>query len=211
MNGVTSLRTLPAFVVLLIGAGSLAGCVTATTAGSGVPLPNPHPAADGPVSGQGTVLQRGTEPPQLCLGAIAESYPPQCAGPEILGWDWDAVEIKESAGDVTWGAYAVFGLWDGERFELTEPAIPLALYDPMPHEPDPRLDPATPGAGDDAQLEGIHSQLVEASAFDQLSSWSENGYLWMSVIYDDGSLQEYVDERFGPDLVAIRSALTRAG
>ena len=32
----------------------------------------------------------------------------------------------------------------------------------------------------------------------------------MNVIYDDGSLQEYVDERFGPDLVAIMPAL-RAG
>ncbi len=69
---------------------------------------------------------------------------PQCSGPEIDGWDWTTIELKETASDVTWGAFAVIGFWDGERFEVTEPPIPLALYDPMPLDPDPRLDPTTP-------------------------------------------------------------------
>lgn len=198
-------RALP---VALAAVALLAGCATATPgSGDGVPLPDPNPPADRLVSGQGTVLQTGDAAPQLCLGPVAESYPPQCSGPEIDGWDWSVIELKETAGDVTWGAYAVIGFWDGERFELTEPAIPLALYDPMMPEPDPRLDPATPGAGTDEELADIQTELTDA--FEPLSSWTENGYLWVTVIYDDGSLQEYVDERYGSDLVAVVSALTR--
>ena len=176
-----------------------------------MPLPNPHPAADGEVIGEGTVIQVGDAAPQLCLGAVAESYPPQCSGPEIMGWDWASAELEETASDVTWGTFAVTGLWDGERFTITDPPIPLALYDPAQQEPDPRFDPATPGAGTEAETEEIHTQLLESQAFDELSSWSQNGYLFVNVIYDDGSLQEYVDERFGPDLVAIIPALRPAG
>jgi hypothetical protein len=194
---------------LLLAITLLAGCTTTTPGSGGVPLPDPNPAADGAVRGQGTVIQVGDAEPELCLGAIAESYPPQCSGPVIEGWDWAAVELQETSGDVTWGAYAVVGLWDGERFELTEQPIPLGLYDPAAQDPDPRLDPATPGAGTEVELQGIQAELLESAAFDQLSSWNENGYLFVTVIYDDGSLQEYVDERFGPDLVAILPALSR--
>ena len=67
-------------------------------------------AAAGEVLGQGTVLQIEGQTPQLCLGAVAESYPPQCGGPEILEWDWDAVDLEETASDVTWGTYAVVAL-----------------------------------------------------------------------------------------------------
>ncbi len=199
---------LPAALSLVLAVSLLAACSPAVTpGGDGVPLPDPHPAADGPVLGQGTVIQVGDATPQLCLGAVAESYPPQCSGPEIDGWDWTSVDMKETASDVTWGAFAVTGLWDGERFTITDPPIPLALYDPAQQAPDPRFDPATPGTGTEAQTEEIHAQLLESQAFDELSSWSQNGYLFVSVIYDDGSLQEYVDERFGPDLVAILPAL----
>lgn len=199
---------LTAALPLLLLAGVIAGCApTATPGGDGVPLPNPHPAADGEVIGQGTVIQVGDTVPQLCLGAVAESFPPQCSGPEIVGWDWGSVDLEETASDVTWGTFAVTGLWDGVRFTITDPPIPLALYDPAQQEPDPRLDPATPGAGTEAETEAIHTELLELKAFDELSSWSQNGYLFVTVIYDDGSLQEYVDERFGPDLVAIIPAL----
>jgi hypothetical protein len=34
-----------------------------------------------------------------------------------------------------------------------------------------------------------------------------NGYLFVDVIYDDGSIQAWADEQFLPDTVAIRSAL----
>src|SRR4051812_24259987 len=88
-------------------------------------------AAPGEVFGQGTVIQTGDAAPQLCLGAVAESYPPQCSGPEISGWDWETIDGEESSGDVTWGAYAVTGGWDGTTFSFTS-GVMLALYDPMP-------------------------------------------------------------------------------
>jgi hypothetical protein len=45
-----------------------------------------------------------TETPEVCLGPVAESYPPQCNGPELVGWEWgdhDGMFERqgESAGD----------------------------------------------------------------------------------------------------------------
>jgi hypothetical protein len=71
----------------------------------------------------GTVLQKVTGRPELCLGAIALSYPPQCGGPVVVGWDWDAIEGEESANGVRWVEAAVRGRYDaaGKAFTLTAP------------------------------------------------------------------------------------------
>lgn len=69
-----------------------------------------------------TVLADEDHGPQLC-GTVADSYPPQCSGPAVVGWDWDSVEA-ESAASTRWGNYQLVGTWDGERFTLTEPATP---------------------------------------------------------------------------------------
>ncbi len=92
------------------------------------------PAAPGSVMGQGTVLQAGEALPRFCLGGVQESYPPQCTGPELLGWDWDQVQQSERASGVTWGTFAVTGTWNGIRFTPTTAPIPLSLYDAMPFE-----------------------------------------------------------------------------
>jgi hypothetical protein len=206
-------------VAALLAAASaialLAGCAEApaatpgsdegaTSSGIGVVI-----AAPGEVAGQGTVIQVGDSAPQLCLGPVAESYPPQCSGPEIAGWDWDAVEGEESSGDVTWGAYALTGGWDGTTFDVTS-SIMLALYDPMPFV-DPLLDPENAGDSTQADLERIQAELHESAPFVVLSSWIENGYVFANVIYDDGSLQAWADERYLPDVVAIRPALRDIG
>lgn len=70
-----------------------------------------------------TVLESPGHGPQLCH-AVAESYPPQCSGPDVVGWDWAAVEGEETASGTTWGVYEVTGTWDGTRLTLTEPAGP---------------------------------------------------------------------------------------
>lgn len=206
-------------VAALLAAASaialLAGCAEApaatpgsdggaTSSGIGVAI-----AAPGEVAGQGTVIQVGDSAPQLCLGPVAESYPPQCSGPEIAGWDWDAVEGEESSGDVTWGAYALTGGWDGTTFDVTS-SIMLALYDPMPFV-DPLLVPENAGDSTQADLERIQAELHESAPFVVLSSWIENGYVFANVIYDDGSLQAWADERYLPDVVAIRPALRDIG
>ena len=187
----------------------LAACATgpggSPTPTDTVELPAGAIAAPGQVVGQGTVIQTGDTPPQFCLGPVMESYPPQCSGPELLGWDWDAVEGEEAAGDVTFGAFAVWGTWDGSVFTATE-SVMLALYDPMPFV-DPLLDPENAGDTAEADLTRIQDELTETKPFPFLSAGQMNGYLFVDVIYDDGSIQEWVDHTYLPDTVAIRSAL----
>lgn len=203
------------FVVpVLASALLLAGCAT----GPGGQPQNTTPsfpdldaiAAPGEVQGQGTVIQVGDASPQLCLGAIAESYPPQCSGPAIDGWDWDSVEgTFESSADVTWGAYVVTGTWDGTRFGATS-AMTLALYDPMPTV-DPQMDPDNAGDTDPAELQRIQAEIDENAPFTVLTSSVENGYVFVRVIYDDGSIQAWADDEYLPDAVAIRPALRDIG
>ena len=62
-----------------------------------------------------TVLENETHGPQLCY-SVADSYPPQCTGPDMVGWEWTAVDGEESVGGVTWiEQVTVTGTWDGER------------------------------------------------------------------------------------------------
>ncbi len=82
-----------------------------------------------------TVLEAGGRGPQLCH-AVAESYPPQCGGPEIVGWDWDAVDGEESAGGTTWIDAVVTGTWDGERFTVTRTVEPPSAWSEPPPDPD---------------------------------------------------------------------------
>ncbi|MEO8263439.1 MAG: hypothetical protein ABI566_12800 [Pseudolysinimonas sp.] len=166
-------------------------------------------AAPGEVQGQGTVIQVGDAPPQLCLGAIAESYPPQCGGPEITGWDWATAEGFETSGGVTWGAYVVTGGWDGITFSATS-SMMLALYDPMPVV-EPLLDPENAGDTDPTELERIQTELGDSAPFTVLESSIQNGYLWVRVIYDDGSIQRWANETYLPDAVVIRAALRDIG
>lgn len=192
---------------------ALSGCAGSTAPGAGSAggdapptIPTTDSAAPGEVLGQGTVLQAEGEAPMLCLGAVAESYPPQCSGPEIEGWDWDAVDGWESASGVTWGTYAVQGTWDGATFTVTQPPILLALYDPM-MVVDPFTEPANAGPSTEQELAALQDEVGNDEFVDVLSSWPENGYLFVQVIYDDGSVQRYFDERYGEDLVQVRSAL----
>lgn len=69
-----------------------------------------------------TVLSSDEHGPQLC-SYILESDPPQCEGPEVVGWDWNAVE-HESSHDTKWGDYQVDGTFTDDTFTLTEPATP---------------------------------------------------------------------------------------
>lgn len=191
----------------------LAACATPATPGdSGNVVPDGpgEPvaiAAPGEVVGQGTILQIDGEEAQFCLGPVMESYPPQCSGPVIVGWEWPDDGMFETSGEVTWGAYAVVGTWDGVEFTPTQPAIPLALYDPIRPEPDPRSLPENAGDNSDELLARAQEELSVWTDVTVLTSYPENGYVWATVYYDDGTLQAYVDEVYGPDVVVIVSAL----
>ena len=183
----------------------LTGCGAVATPGAS-PGEVPLPPASQELIGQGMVISDEDGPVMLCLGPVMESYPPQCSGPEVIGWDWEAVKLWERAGGVTWGTYAVHGTWNGETFTLTRPPTPLALYDP-PANIDPRTEPANSGAGNHAELEAVQQDLLETAGERILTSWIENGYVFVTVVYDDGTLQDSYDASYGENMVAVQSAL----
>jgi hypothetical protein len=191
---------------LALGTLLLCGCATpAASDGDPTGTTAPLPVA-GELHGQGMVRQKGAEPPQLCLGAIMESYPPQCTGPALTNWDWSKVDDEEAASGVTWGSYLVTGTWDGVQFTQTKDPIPLSLYDPAPPA-SPAPWEGTPGLGSEAQLELIQAEIFSSHESSLLGSRTTNGYLILNVFYDDGALQNEMDAKYGPKLVLVESAL----
>jgi hypothetical protein len=109
------------------------------------------PPADGKVVTRTLATVMDTGSPELCLGPVAESYPPQCRGIPLRGWDWAEHQPFETSGDVRWGQFLVVGTFDGTTMTVTR-AIPEATYDPAVLElPGP---PDEPGPTGDAGLAG---------------------------------------------------------
>lgn len=129
----------------VIAVGTLAGCgdevvppPAPEARSSSVPVPAERPtttpAAPGEVLGFAMVLDDG-DGAELCLGGQADSYPPQCGGPPLVGWDWAEHEGDfEEASGVRWGAFAVTGTFDGAAITPTE-VVPGHEYEPPPDEP----------------------------------------------------------------------------
>ena len=110
------------------------------------PAGPPSSAGGQRYSGTTTVLESAEHGPQLCLGGVAESLPPQCGGPDVVGWDWGAVDGEETAAGTTWGEYRVTGTWDGGQLTLSEPP---AVAEPAgaPPSGDAFATPCEPPAG----------------------------------------------------------------
>jgi hypothetical protein len=92
------------------------------------------------------VLQSPEHGPQLCR-EVATSYPPQCGGPDVFGWDWDAVEGEKAASGTTWGSYRVVGTWDPNRRALTTTAPAEAPPDDEPDDEGAFASPCPPPDG----------------------------------------------------------------
>jgi hypothetical protein len=211
------MRTVWAVVALL----ALAACGTegpgraADPAGnpsaSGVPaaMPAAIPAARGPVTTRQPATVMDTGSPELCLGAVAESYPPQCRGILLAGWSWrDQAGHFERVGSVRWGLFAVTGTFDGTTFNVRS-AVPAALHDPgpLPAEPRPCVDRAAADCHEPTQ-ERIAEVAEELTAVPGLLTIVPSRYaVHVDVVHDDGSLQGWADEAYGPGVVVIRSAL----
>jgi hypothetical protein len=57
----------------------------------------------------------------------------------------------------------------------------------------------------------IQEQLHgESSPLHPLGSWPENGYLFVQVVYDDGTVQQWMDATFGGGVVVVLGALRDA-
>lgn len=217
LEGMRISRALAVTAVVLSVSAVTAGCATARPGATPPPSapagaagswdgiePNPP---TGEVIGQGTVMDVDGVV-ELCLGGILESYPPQCSGVPLTGWSWEGVEGAETSGTTTWGAYAVQGTYDGASLEVTAPPILLALYDPA--RPD---DPTNgePGPADEATLESVQEDVHERLGARALSSWPQDGRLWVQVVWDDGTLQDAADATWGDDVVVVQSALHEIG
>ncbi|WP_314193223.1 hypothetical protein [uncultured Arthrobacter sp.] len=147
------------------------------------------------------------------MGGVNDSYPPGCTGPTIHGWDWDSVDGEKRAANVIWGDYEVRGIWDGASFTVSKQ--PPQSFTPPTEPPrnrpvDPLLDPRNRGTGAKSRLEQIQRALWDSGQPVLSETQIENGYLFLWVPYDDGSIQAEMDKRFGPNLVAVRNAFLPA-
>lgn len=207
----TRRRLLPALTLLAAGGMLLAGCATAPAAGDRPPgsqLGASWPdSPTGEVVGVGLVLDKDGSP-ELCLGPVAESAPPQCAGIPLDDWSWEGLDGVVEYDGARWGNYAVQGRFDGTRIAVTQPPVPLALYDPMMTE-----DPTggRPGAATEAELAELQALVPELLGEGLLGSYPENGRLVVDVLWDDGTWQDAADADFGADRILIRPALKSVG
>ena len=134
-------RPLSWLAVLALGA-SLTACGTetrtpaqprATGSPSNGELPDSVPVPAGEVTTRFpvTVLDDG-DGPELCLGGVAESLPPQCGGPRLVGWDWTEHDSDyEEAGGTRWGDFVVSGVFDGTTMTPRD-VVPAEQYDAPP-------------------------------------------------------------------------------
>jgi predicted small lipoprotein YifL len=121
-----------------------------------------------------TVYQDADHGPQLCVN-MAMSMPPLCGGPDVVGWDWDAVDGEQAFGGVTWGSYHLTGTFVDDVFTLTEPASPPRSLDdgsagmlPMPPAcENPDVVDATQGI--------VQWGTVDLSGPDLVATWVNDG------------------------------------
>lgn len=164
--------------------------------------PAPVPAGEVRTSGLVTVLDPGTGP-QLCLGPVAESYPPQCSGPTVEGFEWGDVGFEEASG-VKWGSYALTGTFDGTTFTATD-AIPAALYDAMAAPEEEPLGAAceTPATTDTARTtpEDMDATLAAASALPgYATTWLTGTTINVAVTEDAAGAEATLRETWGGQL-----------
>jgi len=165
----------------------------------------PTPSATEPVLAIGTVLERD-EGAVICVGAVAESAPPQCEGLGLVeGWNWAASDPEE-AGGVRWeDGFAVPGTYDATAQTFAQTGEPLSLavvnLAQRPTPPDGDLDEAT--------IAAVQEGLSTIQGPNMLGASSERGTVVLHVTYDDGSVQAALDDIHGEGVVFVMPALWR--
>lgn len=141
----------------------------------------------------GTVLESPQHGPQLCSG-VEDSYPPQCGGPGIIGWDWDAAPGAKSASGTTWGEYTVVGTWDGEALTLTEPPTePQRQQEPEDHG---RFTTPCPQPDGGWQVVNAATATDEAmqAAIAHARAQADVGGVWLDQSINPAAREEPIDE-----------------
>ena len=182
------------------GSGEVPGSETLSPDPS-VP-PTPVPEGKVRTTGLVTVLDPGTGP-ELCLGAVAESYPPQCGGPAVADFDFGEIGAEKASG-VTWGSYALTGTFDGTTFTVTD-AIPAALYDAVAQPEDQPLGAAceTPATTDTSMTtpEDMDSTLAAASALPgYATTWLTGSTINVAVTEDAAGAEATLRRTWGGEL-----------
>ncbi|MGO2095868.1 MAG: hypothetical protein ACTH2J_01730 [Candidatus Microbacterium stercoravium] len=156
------------------------------------------------------VIDDGERPPQLCVGGVSESLPPQCAGIDLEGWDWNAVGDHEQRGNVRWGEFVVSGEYSAADNVLRVTATsaegtgPGHTAAPCTEEPRESADPSSI-----ERVGGFIEEDLGVRVFfagDDPPCRSAR----FGVAYDDGSVQSAVDSKFGAGTVIVESALVPA-
>ena len=98
--------------------GAVGGSTGATD--DAPPTTVPAPVPDQLYEADGIVLEDASHGPELCLGGVALSLPPQCGGVPLAYWDWAAVDGEQSASGTTWGEYHVVGTYEDGVLTVSE-------------------------------------------------------------------------------------------
>jgi len=211
MGHKTMQRFIPVAAVLVLAAcGQGAG--DAGSSGGDADTAADSPSGDAVVyQGALTVLQ-GVErdAAELC-GAVAESYPPQCGGLPVSGWDWDSVEHEEAEG-VRWGSYLVTGTFDGKSLVLTEDPVPTADIDMADY---PELQYQEPEIGDPAEdlstaeLQAIADEITAEFPRYVYGGYADdqNGVALIDALLVTPELEAYAAEHYPEDTVVFSSML----
>ena len=145
-------------------------------------------AYDGRFRAVGMVLENRDHGPQLCVGVIGTSDPPTCIGPDIMSWDWDAVEHNVASGTKD-GFYVLVGTFEDEIFVLTEPAVvdDGTLTGP---EPFAGIDLSTPCPPPPGGWTPVDPARTTHSAYQAAAERAESltgfGGVWIAPIEDQG-------------------------
>ncbi len=178
--------TVAALALSLTACGDDGGSADDPAGGSGDHgrMPTDPVAAPGEVVTRfgATVMDTGS--PELCLGPIAESYPPQCSGLALEGWDWAAYDGHfDQQGEIRWGVFVVTGTWDGTTFAVSSAEPGDGCIPTEPELPPPAADPPSTD-----ELGRIADELRELGG--ATGSYANEVQVLVDVPYDDGSLQE---------------------
>jgi hypothetical protein len=183
-----------ALVVALLGCAVPAG--SGGTPDDRGPLVMPEPDPSQEVWALTNVIDDGSGA-NLCP-IMLESYPPQCGGAiPITDWSWDGLPLEQE-GEVRWGFYAVYGLYDGETLTVTLPAEFGGAIDVMR--------PSGTGELTTDEATRIIREIEEDLPGD-FGTAIGDGFVLLDVTYDDGSLQHQLDERYGEGAVYVNSFL----
>lgn len=149
-----------------------------------------------------SVLENAAHGPQLCR-AMLLMMPPTCSGPEVVGWDWNAVESQSDRG-TRWGSFHLIGTWDGTRFTITEPAKHVGSKDKPIGRDEDTADFKTPCRTPAGGWEPVDPSKVSHAAEERFKALAEKdpeyAGIWISYPKGLGSGQTVYVLRFTRDL-----------